>query len=311
MGWSTRTGDASGARRLAVAAALTAGCIVETTPSGGYTPMTGTRGCNEIAASCGCWGYHDGRPHAASVCASGFAVPSVCAGYCPAGGSPYATVCTCDAPSTPDAGAPIARDAGAPGDAGPSRCDSIQGNSRTLGAPAIACGAPGELTLRILTDINTFWQSQMTPCACDLPSCPFNAWVLGQTPGYVYYRRDFLQWISQAGGGAAIGAAWMLSHEAGHNLQVASGLRYSSMKAQELGADCLSGYFLAWLECSGRSNMTDMMAAAGAICAAGDPQPSGWFDPGTHGTCNERIAAVQRGAAGYRGNQRPAAVCVF
>jgi hypothetical protein len=198
-----------------------------------------------------------------------------------------------------------------PRDAGTLLCPTILGNVRTPGLPAFACGAPTALTASIFGDINTFWRSQMTPCACDQPGCPFNAWVLSQTPGFVYYRRDFLQWVSQAGGGGAIGAAWMLSHEAGHNLQFAWGFRYSSMKAQELGADCLSGYFLAWLECSGRSNMSDTMAVTGSICAVGDPQPSGWFDPNTHGTCNERISAVLRGAGGYRAGQGPALVCVF
>lgn len=286
-----------------VAASLMGGCIVEPTPTP-VVPATGSRGCNEMAAGCGCWGPHDGRPLPAAVCASGYAVPRICGGFCNFGGSPYATVCTCDTPVEPDAGPP-------PDVGGPARCETIRGNARTLAAPAIACGSPGPLTTQILSDINAFWQSQMTPCACDLPSCPFNAWVLGQTPGYIYYRRDFLEWISQAGGGAAIGAAWMLSHEAGHNLQVAAGLRYSSMKAQELGADCLSGYFLAWLECSGRSNMSDMMSATASICATGDPRTSGWFDPGTHGTCGERLTAVQRGAAGYRNNQPPSAVCLF
>jgi hypothetical protein len=254
-------------RTLTVAAlmlsiSMSSACLVD-------EPSDGMLGCNEVVLTCGCWGPRDPLPRPSSRCESGFAVPRLCPGYCAAGGSPYATVCTCDPGTTVprDAGTTVPRDAGTivprdagttvPRDAGTTvprdagrRClgtrelrsvPAILGNVQTLGLPAFACGAPTALTASIVGDINTFWRSQMTPCACDLPGCPFNAWVQPQTPGFVYYRRDFLQWVSQAGGGGAIGAAWMLSHEAGHNLQFAWGFRYSSMKAQELGADCLSG----------------------------------------------------------------------
>lgn len=154
----------------------------------------------------------------------------------------------------------------------------------TVGPPEIACGLAGAATNAIMADINSFWQSQIESCACDTPDCMFNAWATARTPGYVYYRRDFLAWISSASGNLLIGPAWMLSHEAGHTLQIAHGIQYSSNKAVELGADCLSGYFLAALECAGKSNMSDSISAAMAICATGDPSPSSWFEPGAHGT---------------------------
>lgn len=294
---SIRTWSAWGA----LVACLSTACIIEQPPPSSNTP--GSRGCNETAAPCNCWGYTDGSPRSASICASGFAVPRACPGYCPAGGSPYATVCTCDT-VVPDSGVP--RDVGA--DVG-GTCQTLQAGVRPLGAPAFACGATGVLTAQIMADINTFWQSQLTPCACTDASCPFNAWALAQTPGYVYYRPDFLEWLRQAGGGALIGPAWMLSHESGHDIQIAASIRYSSDKARELGADCLSGYFLAWLACSGLKNVTDMATASNVICQTGDPRASGWFEPATHGTCTERLNAVQRGITGYHNGQSPLQLC--
>jgi hypothetical protein len=277
-------------------------------PSGGGEPLPpdGSRACSQVVLGCGCWGFHDGSRQPARACVSGFAEPRICAGFCPLGGSPYATVRTCESSANPV-------DAGNPVDPGPRpgpTCSTLRGGSAPSGLPAVACGSPGPTTTSILQDVNTFWQSRMSPCACDQSGCLFNAWVLPQTPGYIYYRRDFLEWISQAAGGSTIGAAWMLSHEAGHNLQLAWGLRYSSPKAQELGADCLSGYFLAWLQCNGRSNMSDMLATTYSICAASDSRPSSWFDA-AHGTCPERQAAVQRGALGYQNGAPPTLNCAF
>jgi len=261
------------------------------TPGGGQSNLT----CGQQSVGCGCWGPADGTPQFSAECESGLAVAQVCGGACPLGGATYRKVCYCGSQS-PDGG---------------QGCSTIHAAIGTVGSPAIACGAPGPTTLSIMADINTMWQSQVSSCACDTPDCPFNAWVLGQTPGYVYYRRDFLQWISNAAGGSIIGAAWMLSHENGHALQVAYNIPASSGKAKELGADCLSGYFLAWLECSGKANMNDAMSAAMAVCAAGDPSPSTWFDPGAHGTCSERQIAVQRGIDGYRENRQPSTWCAF
>ena len=288
----------SEARWYGVVSVLVLACGPDpSTDEGISRPLT--RGCGEAVTACGCWGNTDGRPFPTALCASGYAVPRGCGALCPLGGTSYGTVCTCDPTTFPDAGSTT------------QTCGPYAVGVRPFGPPMIACGAPGTLTVQIMQDINSLWGSAISPCACDLPTCPFNAWVLPQTNGYIYYRRDFLQWLTGNAGGAVIGAAWMLSHEAGHNLQNAAGLRYTSSKAAELGADCFSGYFLAWLQCQGRSSMGDMLNATAAICATGDPRTSPWFEPGAHGTCAERLAAVQRGANGYSAHLMPSRVCVF
>lgn len=113
--------------------------------------------------------------------------------------------------------------------------------------------------------------------------------------------------------GSSIGAAWFLSHEAGHNVQIQLGFTnaYSSAKGRELGADCLSGYFLAYEHCRGVYDMTEGMNLVYAICRAADPIATPWFQPGTHGTCEERVAAVQRGIDAYGTGTLPATACVF
>jgi len=186
----------------------------------------------------------------------------------------------------------------------------------TVSQPAITCGVPGSLTVNIIQQINAFWQSQMSACACDDPiqsqqiMCTNNAEVLSQTPGWIYYDRNILNWLTQQANGDPIGAAWFLSHEAGHNLQIFNNLPASSPKARELEADCLSGYFLAWLQCTKQATQMDINAVLGAICAAGDPIATPWF-ASSHGTCPERVQQVTRGYQSYQQSVRPSVACVF
>jgi hypothetical protein len=46
-----------------------------------------------VLRQCGCWGPGGPYPFPAAQCASGMAVNLQCAGFCPAGGSPYGTQC--------------------------------------------------------------------------------------------------------------------------------------------------------------------------------------------------------------------------
>jgi hypothetical protein len=206
-------------------------------------------------------------------------------------------------PSTPDAG-PI-----------PNQCPSFPANSRTLTQPMFFCGQPGPLTAAFMSDLNLFWQSSMVSCGCDdatslSSGCQSNAMVLAQTPSYIYYDRNMLDYLARTTG-LGLSAAWFLAHEAGHNVQLSLNLQYSSGKARELGADCFAGYFVAWLECTGRINWSYSNAALMTACQVGDPFVSGWFSPGAHGTCPERQEAVQRGLSSYKLGQEPWRVCTF
>lgn len=259
------------------------------------------RPCGTVIAPCGCYGLLPGRTVGATGCDSGLATVEACGGAC-GGTQGTQNVCSCGATSSSGVTS---------SSSGGTMCSTLQGNVQTLGPPSIQCGQPGQATVNILQRINTFWSSAMQPCACDSPACPFNAWANPQTPGYIYYRRDILDWLTQQAGGDPVGAEWFLSHEAGHNLQYENNIPLSSPKAAELGADCLSGYFLAWLSCTGQANMGDIMNVMMAVCSTGDPFQSGWFDMGVHGTCTERIQYVQRGVSGYISGQRPSVVCSF
>lgn len=44
-------------------------------------------------ANCDCWGFDNGQPKPHSACQSGYAIPQICPGFCPAGGSPWRGIC--------------------------------------------------------------------------------------------------------------------------------------------------------------------------------------------------------------------------
>lgn len=90
--------------------------------------------------------------------------------------------------------------------------------------------------------------------------------------------------------------AVFLAHEWGHLNQARTlMLPPSSTKATELQADCFAGVFTAAEEHLGQTMPSDISTAFMSFCQWGDPFQSGWFDPGAHGTCQERMAAFMAG----------------
>jgi hypothetical protein len=195
-------------------------------------------------------------------------------------------------------------------------CPSFGVGSTPLGPPAFAvCGQPGANTAVFMNDINLFWGSSMVACACDSPDalqagCQNNGMVLGATPGYIYYDRAILAQLT-ASTGLGLSAAWFMAHEAGHNVQIAFNLPASSGKNRELGADCLAGYFIGWLACTGRVPWSYTDAAFATACQIGDPFVSPWFAHQAHGTCAERQQAVSLGLRGFGNGQVPWVACAF
>lgn len=191
-------------------------------------------------------------------------------------------------------------------------CNGFDVRSAPFGPSPRYCGPPTVAVTEIMTEINAFWTSSMVSCQCgaDAPQCVGNAFVDPSAPGYIYYDPNQL-WRLHSAAGSSIGAAWFLAHEAGHNVQIQLGLRWSSDKGRELGADCLAGYFLAFEHCRGIYDMSEGMTAINAICVASDPVMYGWFEPNAHGTCSERTAAVERGVQSYFAGALPAVACTF
>jgi len=208
-------------------------------------------------------------------------------------------------------------DGGPPGGPGhpPSgpACPTFAVGSGPLGPPPFYCGPPGTLTTRFIADLNTFWQSGLVACACDTADvlafgCQGNGFVMPDAPGYIFYDRALLDHLASSTG-AGLSAAWFLAHEAGHNVQLRLGMPYPSGKARELGADCLAGYFVAWLECEGLVDSSFTGAAFATACQIGDPFASPWFAEQAHGTCHERQSAVQHGYSAYASGLSPAHAC--
>jgi hypothetical protein len=194
-------------------------------------------------------------------------------------------------------------------------CRAFPVGSATFGPPAFFCGAPGPTTNAVMSDLNLFWQSSMVACACDgLDSlgagCQNNAMVMPATPGYIYYDRNMLAQLTQATG-LGLSAAWFMAHEAGHNVQLVLNMPVSSGKARELSADCLAGYFVAWLVCTGRVPWEYSNAAFTTACQVGDPFASPWFSHHAHGTCSERQTAVSQGTTAYQRGLAPWTACLF
>ena len=87
----------------------------------------------------------------------------------------------------------------------------------------------------------------------------------------------------------------IIAHAWGHRNQASAGLFNSGRSTfqNEQHADCQAGIFAAVAEARGLLQMGDVMEAFASLCAASGT--SGWFDPSSHGTCSERVAAFEQG----------------
>lgn len=159
--------------------------------------------------------------------------------------------------------------------------------------------------------INEFWGSNMYACTCSPAAqfCAHNAYATPQTPGYIYY--DPSLFLSLRSHGSLLPAAWMASHEAGHNLQYAIGMNAAYSIARELSADCFSGYFLGWLVCSNQATQFDISTTLKQVCLTQDSAGVPWFDPTAHGTCSQRVSAVQNGMKNYAAGILASVACNY
>jgi hypothetical protein len=178
-----------------------------------------------------------------------------------------------------------------------------------VGPPPFTCEAPGVGTLAVMNKLNAFWQSGVQACACDAfalaSGCAGNAFVSAK--GYIYYDRAMMNRMDVVAN-STLPADAVMAHEFGHNVQLALGLNHPG-KIKELQADCLSGYYTGFQVNQGQVNQTDLMSTFNSTCGFGDPLFANWWEPGAHGTCPERVSALQQGINGYFGRLLPGQSC--
>lgn len=169
------------------------------------------------------------------------------------------------------------------------------------------CGRPDAQTSAGMHDVNTFWNSGVVACAHgpDQPEVQGNAVSYGGL-GYVYFDPRFLASLGKT---SALPPVMVLAHEMGHEIQGRFRTRSGVSIRDELGADCYSGYFLGWLACNGHVSMADVQSTFAGTCAAGQNLP--WWTPGNHGTCQQRVQALQRGILAFQNGVAPINACTF
>ena len=162
----------------------------------------------------------------------------------------------------------------------------------------------------ILRDLGVFWSSIFVPCDCsDIdPDCSMNAFASSSAPGFIWYDDALVN--AMTFGESLIPVAYLMAHEAAHHIQFEHGHRHRTNKSMELGADCMAGYFLGFLTCTGQVDGIDVNAALNEICLAGDLPGTPWWDENAHGSCAERVAAALFGISGYALRIEPRIMCV-
>lgn len=177
--------------------------------------------------------------------------------------------------------------------------------------PPFSCPAPGPVTQAVMQKLNTFWQSAVVACVCAQDSlaagCLRNAVVFSQSVGYIYFDRSLLVALDQTG--STLPGDFVMAHEFGHNIQIRLNLPSSGGKFKELQADCLGGYYIGWLVKNNQTTANDVARTFGTACNLGDPGFSQWWERGAHGTCSERISALQGGISGYLSGVAPGQAC--
>lgn len=126
-------------------------------------------------------------------------------------------------------------------------------------------------------------------------------------PGYIYYDSFALDQLDQISGNS-LPADMVMAHEFGHTIQI--WLSLSSVgKARELQADCLAGFYIGSRVRRRAATRQEVGTAFAAACNYGDPYLAPWYEPGAHGTCTERVGAVQQGITGQLSGYLPGQAC--
>jgi hypothetical protein len=203
-------------------------------------------------------------------------------------------------------------DCGPCGGPGPN-CPPVMAQIFPVAPPSFDCNPIDQNVARIMSGLNAFWQSGVNACVCgpDAPAlCRNNAIAAINRPtdvGYIWYDPAVLNLLVQQAG-TELGPAWLIAHEFGHNIQNFAGTHPAgSTVSSELGADCLAGYFIGGLICTGLASQAEVVATLRTVC---DLANMTWFDT-SHGSCADRVGWIQTGISGYFNGVLPLAQCTF
>lgn len=188
--------------------------------------------------------------------------------------------------------------------------DTFPAHVSPSSAPPLTCGPIGQATVDVMKDLNYFWQSSAVACSCqfDAPTCQGNAMVLDNGYGYIYFDANLLD-STYFSTGSRLPSDMVVAHEFGHNIQLALNLPASLNKFRELQADCLAGFYVGSRVKRQLVNQYDLVQAFGAACGFGDSASTPWWGQDAHGTCSERVAAVQAGIQGFLSGLLPGQAC--
>lgn len=169
---------------------------------------------------------------------------------------------------------------------------------RPLYAPQYLCGMPGSITNEVMSDLNRFWQSSVQACSCqpDAPGICYGGAFVGIDPGYIYYDAQAMTRLDQITG-SRLPADMVMAHEFGHSIQLWTSLRPAG-KFLELQADCLAGFYVGSRIRRGLATQADVSSSFATACSYGDPYLAPWYEPGSHGVCQERVAMLNQGITG-------------
>ncbi len=115
----------------------------------------------------------------------------------------------------------------------------------------------------------------------------------------IYYDYNFLQdQLDTVGDFAPV---IIIAHEWGHLVQANLGIlddpHYLTIQTEQQ-ADCFAGAWAKHTEDEGLLEAGDLDEAANSLFSAGDSEDTPWFEPGAHGSPQQRIQAFQIGYDG-------------
>jgi predicted metalloprotease len=191
------------------------------------------------------------------------------------------------------------------------RCPFVPARIAPTAAPPYSCTPVDPITQQLFADVNQFWSSNVTVCACgpDFPEGCAGGFSLFEH-GYVWVGTEFARWLVDQTQ-SLMSLRMLLSHEFGHELQGHYNGFAPTVLQRELSADCLSGYYVGSLACRGIASERDIMGTLALACQLGDGTGDPIADRDSHGTCDQRRDAVARGIDAYYQNMPPLHACSY
>ena len=188
-------------------------------------------------------------------------------------------------------------------------CPGVPARIAPMALPQYSCGPLDGVNGAIASDVNRFWGSQVTACACgpDFPQGCEGAYSLFGT-GYIWIGVPFINGLAESG--SLTPAQYAVAHEFGHEIQG----RYAfapTVQQRELGADCLAGYYLGSLVCRSQITERDLLTALATAYIIADGTGDPIRDLETHGTPEQRAASLAHGVRAYLNSELPLRACAI